>query len=151
MLAQQPDWVLVYGDTNSTLAGALAGSKLHIPVAHVESGLRSFNRRMPEEINRIVADVLSSILFIPTETARRNLVREGINSERVVWTGDVMLDAMHLFSERAKMEPGILTELGLKKKAFILATIHRAENTDDESRLRSIIHALRLALQNRLV
>jgi UDP-GlcNAc3NAcA epimerase len=142
MLAQSPDWVMVYGDTNSTLAGALAASKLHIPVAHVESGLRSYNRRMPEEINRVVADVLSTLLFIPTETARANLAQEGVDPARVVWTGDVMYDAMRMFSARAALEPGILDRLGLKKGCFVLATTHRAENTDDPQRLQAIVQGL---------
>jgi UDP-GlcNAc3NAcA epimerase len=148
MLAQQPDWVVVYGDTNSTLAGALAASKLHIPLAHVESGLRSYNRKMPEEINRVVADVLSNLLFIPTETARVNLAREGINSGRVVYSGDVMYDAMCLFSKRAESAPGILGRLGLTKQSFVLATIHRAENTDHPQRLNAAVRGLQLAAEH---
>ncbi len=151
MMARNPDWVLVYGDTDSTLAGALAASKLGIPVAHVESGLRSFNRKMPEEINRTVTDVLSSLWFIPTETARANLAREGIQSDRVVYTGDVMFDSIRLFSQRAQSNSGVISELGLAKNSFVLATIHRAENTDDPKRLRVIIEGLRLVAEQKRV
>lgn len=150
--AQNPQWVLVYGDTNSTLAGALAAAKLHAPVAHVESGLRSYNRRMPEEINRIVADALSTILFVPTETARQNLRREGIPDSRITWTGDVMYDALLLFREKANGEPGVTARLGLKGKGYVLATMHRAENTDDPIRLQAILGGLRsVAEQMRVI
>lgn len=152
MMTWRPDWVLVYGDTNSTLAGAVTAAKLQIPVAHVESGLRSHNRRMPEEINRIVADRLSSLLFVPTENARMNLAREGVSSDRIVWTGDVMYDAMLMFAERAAQERGILGRLALRRRSFVLATIHRQENTDDPQRLGAIIQGLRLvAEQTRVV
>ncbi len=143
MRDEQPDWVLIFGDTNSTLAGALAAAKLHIPIAHVEAGLRSFNRRMPEEINRIVADSVADLLFVPTETARANLSREGARDQAVIWTGDVMLDAMLMFRERACSSPGITKRLGLMEKGFVLATIHRAENTDDPRRLDAILDGLR--------
>jgi UDP-GlcNAc3NAcA epimerase len=140
---RQPDCVLVYGDTNSTLAGALAAAKLHVPVAHVEAGLRSFNRRMPEEINRVVADALASILFIPTETARRNLEREGVPPENTVMTGDVMYDVVLMFRERAAAAPGILGRLKINGGCpYVLATVHRAENTDDAKRLRAILAGL---------
>lgn len=142
ILDQHPDWVLVYGDTNSTLAGALAAAKLHVPVAHVEAGLRSFNRRMPEEINRIVADALAAILFVPTDGARRNLVREGVSEERIRWTGDVMLDAMLMFREQADRSSAVLDRLKLRNTPFALATIHRAENTDDLTRLAAILRGL---------
>jgi UDP-GlcNAc3NAcA epimerase len=143
ILQQKPDWVLVYGDTNSTLAGALAAAKLHVPVAHVEAGLRSFNRRMPEEINRIVADTLASMLFVPTETGRRNLLREGVPEDRISWTGDVMYDAMLMFQDPATKGSDVLQRLGLENSPYVLATVHRAENTDDPVRLEAIIEGLR--------
>lgn len=143
ILEQKPDWVLVYGDTNSTLAGALAAAKLHVPVAHVEAGLRSFNRRMPEEINRVVADALAEVLFVPTDTARQNLLREGALDKRICWTGDVMLDAMLMFRERASRSARVLDRLGLKDAPFVLSTLHRAENTDDPLRLTAIVEGLR--------
>jgi len=137
-----PDRVLVYGDTNSTLAGVLVAAKLHIPVAHVEAGLRSFNRAMPEEINRIVADQLSDILFTSTETAARNLQLEGIESERIVPVGDVMYDAALQVADRAKRRSAILDTVGVTPHRYILATVHRAENTDDPARLANIVSAL---------
>ena len=140
-ISERPDWVLIYGDTNSTLAGALAAAKLHIPVAHVEAGLRSFNIRMPEEINRIVADRLSQLLFCPTETAVSNLSREGVLNG-VENVGDVMFDASLFYRERAKSRSTILQRLGLTHGEFVLATCHRAENTDDTTKLRQIIEAL---------
>jgi len=143
ILEQKPDWVLVYGDTNSTLAGALAAAKLHVPVAHVEAGLRSFNRRMPEEINRVVADALATILFVPTEAGRQNLLREGVAEDRICWTGDVMFDAMLMFREHAARPSCALDHLGLRNTPFVLATVHRAENTDDPARLKAIIEGLR--------
>lgn len=142
LLEEQPDWVLIYGDTNSTLAGALAAVKLHIPVAHVEAGLRSFNRRMPEEINRIVADRVSTLLFCPTATAVRNLDREGI-SDGVHQVGDVMYDSVLFNAGLAEQSGDIMKRLGLKPRAFYLATVHRAENTDDPARLAGILEAFR--------
>ena len=143
MQEQRPGCVLVYGDTNSTLAGALAASKLRIPIAHVEAGLRSFNRGMPEEINRIVTDVLSSILFTPTDTGCRNLIAEGIAPEKIVLAGDVMYDSMLLFREKARATSRILERLNLTPGApYVLATVHRAENTDDPARLDCILRAL---------
>lgn len=139
---QKPDWVMVYGDTNSTLAGALAAGKLNVPVAHVEAGLRSFNRRMPEEINRVVTDSLSSLLFVPTETARKNLLREGVSDERIVWTGDVMFDVTLMFQEVARTRSRILERVGVKDKGYLLATVHRAENTDNPARLKAILAGL---------
>ena len=138
LLKEQPDWVLVYGDTNSTLAGALAAAKLHIPIAHVEAGLRSYNMRMPEEINRLLTDQISRILFCPTTTAVSNLQSEGFNTRDcdVVNVGDVMLDAAKHYTKSSK-RPNIP-----EFSSFHLCTIHRAENTDDEARLRSIISAL---------
>jgi UDP-GlcNAc3NAcA epimerase len=143
-----PDWVLIYGDTNSTLAGALAAAKLRVPVAHVESGLRSFNREMPEEVNRIVADSLASALFIPTEAARQNLSREGTPEERVLWTGDVMYDVALAFKPAAMAKSQILEKLGLEEKNYVLATLHRAENTDNEGRLRAALEGLARAAQD---
>jgi UDP-N-acetylglucosamine 2-epimerase len=140
ILAVQPQWVLVYGDTNSTLAGALAASKLHIPVAHIEAGLRSLNRAMPEEINRVVADHLSDLLFCPTQTAIDNLAREGVTSG-VHLVGDVMLDTLQRTVERARLRSTILEQLNVQPREYILATVHRAENTDNPERLRCIIEA----------
>jgi UDP-GlcNAc3NAcA epimerase len=141
---EKPAAVLVYGDTNSTLAGALAASKLHIPVAHVEAGLRSFNMKMPEEINRILTDRISDFLFCPTATAIANLVREGYEHfpARVIFSGDVMYDVALYYSQVASGKSHILDELRLKKHPFVLATLHRQENTDDMERLRQIIEAL---------
>jgi UDP-GlcNAc3NAcA epimerase len=139
MLADRPDWALIYGDTNSTLAGALAAVKLHIPVAHVEAGLRSFNRRMPEEINRIVADSVSSVLFCPTAAAVANLAREGVTAG-VHQVGDVMYDSV-LFNARLAAASDVMARLGLTPKSFYLATVHRAENTDDPARLAGILGA----------
>jgi len=142
MQAEQPDWVLVYGDTNSTLAGALAAAKLHIPVAHVEAGLRSFNRRMPEEINRVVTDHLSSLLFAPTEAAVRHLRNEGIPEGAIRLVGDVMYDAALFYAERAKRHSTILERLEAFPGSYVLATIHRAENTDVPERLRAVFEGL---------
>jgi len=138
--AEKPERVLVYGDTNSTLAGALAAAKLHIPVAHVEAGLRSFNMRMPEEVNRILTDQMSDILFCPTLAAMHNLEREGFASKPVqlLRVGDVMQDAAMLFAQAASQTPVV----GVNGDGFILATLHRAENTDDLARLSAIVEAL---------
>lgn len=133
---ERPDWVLVYGDTNSTLAGALAAAKMQVPVAHVEAGLRSFNRQMPEEINRVLTDHLAQRLYCPTAYAAENLRREGI-TDGVRVTGDVMDDAVRLVPER----PDTLTALGLLPGGYYLATVHRQENTDDAGRLASILSA----------
>lgn len=141
LLHETPDAVLVYGDTNSTLAGALAASKLHIPIFHVEAGLRSFNKRMPEEINRIVTDHVSDLLFPPTETAVRNLQREGV-TDHVFMVGDVMHDAVLYNVQLAKRSHSLET-FGLAEKGYYLATIHRADNTDDRLRLKAILEALR--------
>lgn len=142
LVKELPALVIVYGDTNSTLAGALAGVKLHVPVAHVEAGLRSFNRKMPEEINRIVADHVSDILFPPTKTAVKNLLEEGIPEEKIYRVGDVMYDASLYYGEKAENESRILGELGVEPKRYILGTIHRAENTDDSERLKRIFEEL---------
>lgn len=141
----RPDCVLIYGDTNSTLAGALAAAKLLAPVAHVEAGLRSFNRRMPEEINRIVADRLSDLLFAPSAAACDNLRREGFADSTVLRVGDVMYDAILMFGEKARVDSRILADLRLPARGYALATIHRAENTDDPARLRTIFEGLDLA------
>lgn len=142
LLDEKPDWVLIYGDTNSTLAGALAAAKLHIPVAHVEAGLRSYNRDMPEEINRVVADCLSTILFCPTDAAVENLAKEGITQG--IWkVGDVMYDSILYNTGLAERDSDILSRMNLTSKSYYLATIHRAENTDDTSRLNSIMFAIK--------
>jgi UDP-GlcNAc3NAcA epimerase len=138
LFKEKPDWVLVYGDTNSTLAGALAAVKLHIPVAHIEAGLRSFNRRMPEEINRVLTDHASDILFAPTQMAVENLRREGISEEQIQLVGDVMYDAALYYGKKAEQQSQILNRLEPKPREYILATIHRAENTDDPQRLCAI-------------
>jgi UDP-N-acetylglucosamine 2-epimerase len=140
LLAEQPAWVLVYGDTNSTLAGALAAAKLHQPVAHVEAGLRSFNRAMPEEINRVVTDHLSDLLFCPSQTAVDNLAAEGVR-RGVHLVGDVMADALAFAAARARQRSKILAQLELVEGGYLLATVHRAENTDDPARLRGILDA----------
>jgi len=138
----KPDGVIVYGDTNSTLAGALAAVKLHIPVAHVEAGLRSFNRSMPEEINRVMTDSVSDFLFAPTAAAVKNLRKEGIRANKIFKVGDVMLDVARHYGKKASLESNILKTLGLEKGNYILSTIHRAENTDDLRRLRAIFQGL---------
>lgn len=142
IIEESPDLVLVYGDTNSTLAGALAAKKLNIKVAHVEAGLRSFNMRMPEEVNRILTDRISDFLFCPTQQAINNLENEGFNNfgARIVKTGDIMLDAMNMFGNLA--DQNIQSSVGLSPNAYVLATIHRAENTDNIDRLKSILAAL---------
>jgi UDP-GlcNAc3NAcA epimerase len=139
LLAERPDAVLVYGDTNSTLAGALAAVKLHIPVAHVEAGLRSFNMAMPEEINRILTDRISRWLFTPTLDAKEQLLREGVDGQRIVPVGDVMYDVALHHGERAGKRTGMLDALGLKGGDYVLATVHRAENTDHPQRLDAIV------------
>jgi UDP-GlcNAc3NAcA epimerase len=153
---ERPDWVLVYGDTNSTLAGALAAAKMGIPVAHVEAGLRSFDRTMPEEINRVVADHLAARLFCPSSVAAANLAREGIRTGvRIV--GDVMAEALAGAARRAETKEAEdggrfgLGRLGLEKGGYILATVHRAENTDDPVRLRGILAALESVARDRPV
>jgi len=140
LIQERPDWVLVYGDTNSTLAGALAAAKLHIPVAHVEAGLRSYNRRMPEEINRVLTDHISDLLFCPTETAVQNLAKEGL-TEGVYNIGDVMYDAVLYNIGIAEEQSHILEELALKPKGYLLATVHRPSNTDDVDNLSAILAA----------
>lgn len=142
LVKEQPQWVIVYGDTNSTLAGALAAAKLQIPIAHVEAGLRSYNRIMPEEINRVLTDHLSDLLLAPTESARQNLAREGIDGPRVKVVGDVMYDAALSYSRKAAEKSKILDRLTLEANNYIVATVHRAENTTCEKRLSVIFEAL---------
>lgn len=148
LLKEKPDWVLVYGDTNSTIAGALAAKKLHIKVAHVEAGLRSFNMRMPEEINRILTDRISDILFCPTQTAIDNLKNEGYDNIEIkqVLCGDVMYDAALFYSDRSNRPDSIPEHTN-----FVLSTIHRQENTDDKTKLTSIFEALKEIAQNQKV
>ncbi len=146
MLREQPDWVLVFGDTNSTIAGALAASKIHIPVAHIEAGLRSYDRRMPEEVNRVLTDHLSALLFAPTQAAVENLRKEGI-TDGVLLVGDVRVDVVLGIVPRARArQSALLAQTGLRPgEPFALATIHRASNTDDEIRLRDIVHSFSAA------
>ncbi len=138
IIKEQPDWVVVYGDTNSTIAGALAAKKLHVKVAHIEAGLRSFDMKMPEEINRILTDQISNILFCPTETAVQNLKNEGflIKPVKIIKSGDIMFDSVLLFKQKMKAPGFSLPD------QFVLATVHRQENTDDLNRLKKIMQAL---------
>jgi len=140
LMEEKPSMVLVYGDTDSTLAGAIAAVKLHIPVAHVEAGLRSFNKKMPEEINRILTDHTADILFTPTTTATTHALAEGIAKEKIQQVGDVMYDAAMYYT--AKSSNTIIEKLSLLPKQFILTTLHRAENVDDKSRLQQILNGL---------
>jgi UDP-GlcNAc3NAcA epimerase len=141
LLQEKPDMTVVYGDTNSTIAGALASAKMNIPVAHVEAGLRSFNRAMPEEMNRVATDHLSDLLLCPTDTAVKNLRREGI-LRGVALTGDVMLDAVQSFQPLAARRAELLNDLDVRPGGYALVTIHRAENTDDLKRLESLLGML---------
>jgi UDP-N-acetylglucosamine 2-epimerase (non-hydrolysing) len=136
----QPDWVLVYGDTNSTLAGAVSAVKLHLPVAHLEAGLRSFNRRMPEEHNRVLTDHAADLLLAPTQVAMEHLASEGL-ADRSVLVGDVMTDVLFRVRDAVRGKPSPLPE-GLVDGDYLVATIHRAENTDDPARLVAIVEAL---------
>jgi len=147
IVADRPDWVLVYGDTNSTLAGALAAAKLHVPVAHVEAGLRSFNRRMPEEVNRVLTDHASELLFAPTRAAVDNLLAEAFPVGRVHLVGDVMLDAARFYGERAAQHSRVLERMGVEPQRYVLATLHRAENTDDPARLLAVLGGLSLVAE----
>ena len=142
ILNESPALVLVYGDTNSTLAGALAAAKLGVPVAHVEAGLRSFNRRMPEELNRVLTDHAADVLFAPTPAAAENLRREGIPDARVHLVGDVMYDAALYYAALARERSSILGRLGVTERGYVLATVHRQENTDDPARLAAVFEAL---------
>jgi UDP-GlcNAc3NAcA epimerase len=152
LMAERPDAVIVYGDTNSTLAGALAAVKLQIPVAHVEAGLRSFNMAMPEEINRVLTDRVSRWLFTPTAAAAQHLAREGLAGNRVVPVGDVMYDVALHYGSRASADSPLFTQHCLEPGGYVLATIHRAENTDDPHRLGAVVVALEaLAREVRVV
>lgn len=142
LLAEKPDVCLVYGDTNTTLAAALAAAKLHVPVAHVEAGLRSFNKKMPEEINRVLTDHVSRWLFAPTATAVANLKREGLEPDQIHLVGDVMYDVARLLVEDGKKQTQILADLGLGRGGYVVATLHRQENTDAPERLTEILQAL---------
>jgi len=142
LLMERPDWCIVYGDTNSTLAGAVAAVKLHVPIVHIEAGLRSFDRRMPEEINRILTDHSADLLFAPTKGASHNLEREGIPRSQIHVVGDVMYDAALYYGRRAEEQSCLIERLGLRSKQYILATLHRAENTDDAQRLHAIVKGL---------
>jgi UDP-N-acetylglucosamine 2-epimerase len=141
LVREQPHCVIVYGDTNSTLAGALAAAKLHLPVAHVEAGLRSYNRSMPEEINRVLTDHVADLLFCPTETAVGNLAREGI-TQGVYNVGDVMYDALLQSADVVQRSTGFLDTLDVQAKSYLLVTVHRAGNTDDTDKLFCILAAL---------
>ncbi|HBY55515.1 MAG TPA: UDP-N-acetylglucosamine 2-epimerase (non-hydrolyzing) [Coxiellaceae bacterium] len=151
LLDINPRCVLIYGDTNSTLAGALAAVKLHIPISHVESGLRSFNNRMPEEINRIVADRISRFLFTPTDSATQNLLNEGVSESSIFQVGDVMYDAALFYGAYAEAKSKIIQQLALIGKNYVLATIHRAENTGDVFRLKNIFNFLSILAKNSVV
>jgi len=141
LLREKPDLVLVYGDTNSTLAGALTAAKLNVPLAHVEAGLRSFDRAMPEEVNRVVVDRVSTLLFAPTRTAVKNLAAEGIR-DGVHLVGDVMVDALMEHAEKAERMSSLMDQLGLAPRQFVVATVHRAGNTDDPENLSRIVDIL---------
>ncbi len=148
LLAEKPDALLVYGDTNSTLAGAIAASKIHIPVVHVEAGLRSFNKKMPEEINRITCDHCSTLLFSPTQAGFDNLIREGFNAAniphytldnpKIIHCGDVMYDNSLHFESIAKSQSNVLKEVKIENKKFVLVTVHRAENTDSSANMNNL-------------
>lgn len=142
LFEERPNAVMVYGDTNSTLAGALAAVKLKIPIVHIEAGLRSFNMTMPEEVNRIVTDRISSWLFTPTYQATKNLLREGFSKDKVLQVGDVMYDMALFYGNKATEDINLLKKLGIKPRKYLLATVHRAENVDDKQRLSAIIEAL---------
>jgi len=144
LIKEDPDIVLVQGDTNTVMAGALAASKLHIEVGHIEAGLRSFDRNMPEEINRVVADHISDYLFAPTETAKSHLLKEGIDDAKISITGNTIVDSVYQSRDIAERKINALTDLGIKPKEYFLVTAHRAENVDDRARLKEIIKGLEL-------
>ena len=143
LLVEAPDCVVVYGDTNSTLGGALAAAKLNIPVAHVEAGMRSFNRKAPEELNRIIVDHLAELLLIPSEMTRAQLHLEGVPDSRIALVGDVMYDAILMHLDSSKRNSTICERLKLTERGYILCTIHRAINTDDPCHLKLLIQAIR--------
>ena len=149
LMKQKIDVVLIPGDTNSALAGALAASKMHIPIAHIESGLRSYDKRMPEEINRIIIDHCSDFLFCPTETSVNNLLSEGIDRKKIFLVGDTMVESSLHFLNIAQKYSSIIEKYGIKQDYF-LATVHRAENTDDKSKLKNIIEAF-LSLNSKII
>lgn len=151
VLKEKPDAILVYGDTNSTLAGALVASKLHIPIAHVEAGLRSFNKKMPEEINRILTDHCAAWLFVPTAVATQNLQNEGITKDKIYEVGDIMYDVALHCADLAGKQSNILGTLQIEPKNYFLATIHRAENTDNPERLHVIFEAFRTLAQHHTI
>jgi UDP-GlcNAc3NAcA epimerase len=151
LLQRKPDMVLVYGDTDSTLAGALAAAKLHIPIAHVEAGLRAFNQDIPEEINRVLTDHISTILFTPTDQADKNLVREGIDQKNIFQVGDVMYDATLYFSAKASDESHVLAECNADPHSYFLATIHRPQNTDTAQSLKKICALLEAVAESKRV
>lgn len=138
-IQERPNYLLVYGDTNSTLAAALAAAKLNIPIVHVESGLRSYNKKMPEEINRVITDHLSSLLFCPTQTAIDNAKKEGISSDKLFLVGDVMYDAARYYASKNSDKNSVLDSLKIEKKNYLLITLHRAENTDDPLKLQKLM------------
>jgi UDP-GlcNAc3NAcA epimerase len=152
LIKEKPNAIVLYGDTNSTLAGAIAASKIHVPIVHIEAGLRSFNKAMPEEVNRIMCDHVSTLLFSPTQSGYINLVKEGfkkdnaapysINNPKIYHSGDVMYDNSMFFSNVAEQKTNILTSLSLQKNKFLLATIHRNNNTDERGRLNSLFKSL---------
>jgi UDP-N-acetylglucosamine 2-epimerase len=142
LVDERPEMVVVYGDTNSTVAGGLAAVKLHIPVAHVEAGVRSFNRRMPEEINRVATDHIADLLLAPTPTAMDNLRKEGLES-RAVWTGDIMLDALVIAKNLAEKHSPVVQRLGLLPRGYGVVTVHRAENTDNSQKLQALLAVFR--------
>lgn len=143
LLKDTPDVVLVQGDTNTVLAGALAASKLHVRIGHVEAGLRSFDRNMPEEINRIMADHISDYLFAPTENSKQHLLSEGIAEEKIIVTGNTVVDAVYQNLEISKEKVNTLKGMNLKEKSYFLTTVHRAENTDSKKRLSAILGGFR--------
>lgn len=145
---EKPDLILVQGDTNSVLAGALTAAKLNIPVGHVEAGLRSYDRTMPEEINRVVTDHISTLLFAPTEKSKENLLKEGVRSESISVTGNTVVDAIHQNAQYATTQSKILSKLNLKNNGFFLITVHRAENVDDQTRFTRILDSIQQLATN---
>lgn len=151
VLNEKPDALLVYGDTNSTLAGALVASKLHIPIVHIEAGLRSFNKKMPEEINRVLTDHVADWLFVPTKIATQNLLNEGINEDKIFEVGDIMYDVAKLYADVAEKQSKIINNLSTSSKSYILVTIHRAENTDNVERLTHIFQSLQILAEKYII